>query len=139
MRAQEAETSWDDSLTAAVGSADPDADGVPNGRDNCPLAANAKQEDRDHDGRGDACPLPVGVCGDATPDLDEECDDGSRIGGDGCSPKCKVEPGWRCLGTPSRCDTVCGDGIVTGRERCDPGTHLTDRCTERCAIPDTKN
>jgi hypothetical protein len=31
------------------------------------------------------------------------------------------EPGWVCTGMPSRCATVCGDGIVAGQEVCDPG------------------
>ena len=34
---------------------DADADGVPNGLDNCPAAANADQSDRDGNGVGDAC------------------------------------------------------------------------------------
>jgi hypothetical protein len=32
------------------------------------------------------------------------------------------EPGWLCTGMPSKCATVCGDGIVAGLEVCDPGT-----------------
>jgi hypothetical protein len=36
-----------------------DGDGVENAFDNCPLTANESQEDRDHDGPGDACdPFP---------------------------------------------------------------------------------
>jgi hypothetical protein len=36
---------------------DADGDGVPDGRDNCPVRANGDQVDRDADGIGDACEL----------------------------------------------------------------------------------
>jgi len=39
------------------GIVDSDADGVPDGSDNCPLVANPDQRDCDHDGVGDACDL----------------------------------------------------------------------------------
>ncbi|MUU79383.1 reprolysin-like metallopeptidase [Winogradskyella endarachnes] len=38
-----------------VAQADDDSDGVPNDSDNCPLTANADQEDTDNDGIGDVC------------------------------------------------------------------------------------
>lgn len=38
-------------------SGDADADGVPNGRDNCPFFANPNQRDTDRNGVGDACPV----------------------------------------------------------------------------------
>ena len=31
------------------------------------------------------------LCGNGAPDVGEECDDGNREGGDGCSPSCEVE------------------------------------------------
>ncbi|TAL52574.1 MAG: hypothetical protein EPN86_05160 [Nanoarchaeota archaeon] len=36
-------------------SVDSDQDGIPDSTDNCPLISNPKQEDLDHDGKGDAC------------------------------------------------------------------------------------
>ena len=40
---------------------DPDADGLPACADNCPTDANPDQNDRDHDGQGDACDVDDGV------------------------------------------------------------------------------
>ena len=38
-----------------ISSDDLDADGIPNGEDNCPDDANPGQEDKDQDGKGDTC------------------------------------------------------------------------------------
>ena len=35
-------------------------------------------------------------CGDGEVDLFEGCDDSNQTGGDGCSARCQVEPGWTC-------------------------------------------
>ena len=37
----------------------------------------------------------------------EQCDDGSRTPGDGCSPNCQLEPGWLCA---TRVELVGGAG-----------------------------
>lgn len=37
------------------------------------------------------------ACGDGVLDPGERCDDGARLGGDGCDPDCSPEPGWRCV------------------------------------------
>ncbi|KAI8473932.1 MAG: concanavalin A-like lectin/glucanase [Monoraphidium minutum] len=42
-------------------------------------------------------------CGNGAVEGAEECDDGDRLDGDGCSAACKLEPGWSCSGAPSRC------------------------------------
>ena len=34
---------------------------------------------------------PRPLCGDGEPDSGEECDDGNRTNGDGCSAECRVE------------------------------------------------
>lgn len=36
----------------------------------------------------------------------EACDDGNSEALDGCGPDCRVENGWRCSGTPSRCEPL---------------------------------
>jgi fibro-slime domain-containing protein len=35
-------------------------------------------------------------CGNGNVEMGEDCDDGNRIGGDGCSPDCKLEAGFMC-------------------------------------------
>ncbi len=45
------------------------------------------------------------VCGDGRVDVDESCDDGSTMDGDGCSAACALEPdaGTTCFGAPTVC------------------------------------
>jgi cysteine-rich repeat protein len=47
------------------------------------------------------------VCGDGFLVTPEDCDDGNLISGDGCSPSCIIETGYKCangsLTTPSIC------------------------------------
>ena len=53
------------------------------------------------------------ICGDSFIVIGKEtCDDGNNVGGDGCSLVCSVELGYSCLGLPSICSPICGDGIV---------------------------
>lgn len=42
----------------------------------------------------------VGVCGDGKLALDESCDDGNLISGDGCDSTCHVETNYSCYATP---------------------------------------
>ncbi|MBK8156802.1 MAG: DUF4215 domain-containing protein [Streptococcus sp.] len=42
----------------------------------------------------------------------EQCDDSDATSGDGCSNLCNIEIGFACLGEPSICTTVCGDGVL---------------------------
>jgi fibro-slime domain-containing protein len=76
----------------------------------------------------------VFLCGDGTPDPNEGCDDGGKMDGDGCDAKCRVEPGFKCSGTPSACSpTKCGDGKAEGAESCDDGNLVPfDGCSVDC-------
>ena len=51
-------------------------------------------------GPSDLCEIPFGddVCGSGIMPLGtrKECDDGNTVGGDGCSPLCRIECGWVC-------------------------------------------
>ncbi|MBT3836140.1 DUF4215 domain-containing protein [Candidatus Woesearchaeota archaeon] len=64
-------------------------------------------------------------CGDGKINKPHEtCDDSNNKTGDGCSDKCVIEPASTCTGEPSTCkvNSVCGDGIVQGKEECDKKT-----------------
>ncbi len=69
---------------------------------------------------GQAC-TPLMFCGNGVVDGQEACDDGNTISGDGCSSTCQIETGWQCPVPNSSCTTICGDGLVVGREQCDLG------------------
>jgi cysteine-rich repeat protein len=60
-------------------------------------------------------------CGDSIVQFGEECDDGDRDSGDGCSADCQAE--------------VCGDAEVTGDEACDDGNEEEgDGCGPSCQV-----
>jgi fibro-slime domain-containing protein len=89
---------------------------------------------------GQSC-IRVYLCGDGVTDPNEGCDDANSQAGDGCD-HCKVEPGYKCAGTPSVCSaSVCGDGKVEGAESCDDGNALPlDGCSATCqAEPNCKS
>uniref|UniRef100_A0A8C5X7M1 Pappalysin 2 n=1 Tax=Malurus cyaneus samueli TaxID=2593467 RepID=A0A8C5X7M1_9PASS len=57
-------------------------------------------------------------CGDGkVTTLEEECDDGDLLDGDGCSRKCKKEKGFNCIGEPSLCYIHDGDGVCEPFEK----------------------
>ncbi len=61
-------------------------------------------------------------CGNGVIDTGEQCDDGNKSGGDGCSSVCQLEE-------------ICGDGIVVGNEECDEGAkngQTGSRCSSIC-------
>uniref|UniRef100_A0A8B9TTT2 Pappalysin 2 n=1 Tax=Anas platyrhynchos TaxID=8839 RepID=A0A8B9TTT2_ANAPL len=72
---------------------------------------------------GEASPPLVHVhgapyCGDGkVTALEEECDDGDLLDGDGCSRKCKKEKGFNCVGEPSLCYVHDGDGVCEPFEK----------------------
>ena len=62
------------------------------------------------------------VCGDGVREGSEECDDGNRRNGDGCTSRCRIQA-----------EPACGDGNVDRLEECDDGnTDPTDDCTDEC-------
>ena len=64
-------------------------------------------------------------CGDGVVDEGEECDDGNRMNGDGCSKRCRIEE------IPEN----CGDGELDEGEECDDGNRINgDGCTKYCRI-----
>ncbi len=75
------------------------------------------------------------ACGDGQVAGGEQCDDGNRGDGDGCSSTCTVETGFLCLGAPSVCTATCGDGMVAGVEACDDGNGTGgDGCSAACQV-----
>lgn len=97
---------------------DTDDDGVCDSNDNCRVKVNPGQEDGDGDGVGNACD----VCADNRDSLDEDRDGVP----DGCDD---------CVGTAAECSVaICGDGMVTSGERCDPAIALgsTGACPIGC-------
>jgi len=54
-------------------------------------------------------------------------DDGNTISGDGCSSDwLSIEKGYSCVGDPSLCKPICGDGLVLGTEEWDDGGLAND-------------
>jgi cysteine-rich repeat protein len=86
-------------------------------------------------------------CGDGVIEGNEECDDGNRANGDGCSyHQCKIADGWSCYDEPSLCfygevchvegdednlngadclDPACDGGFGPDRYVCEHGKELT--------------
>ena len=57
--------------------------------------------------------------------MNEECDDGNEVDGDGCGAlDCTIEPMFECNNKiPNFCWKQCGNGILnkTAGEQCDDG------------------
>ncbi|MBL8783297.1 MAG: DUF4215 domain-containing protein, partial [Deltaproteobacteria bacterium] len=75
------------------------------------------------------------TCGDGSLCAqDTDCVAGPCVarGGDGCTERCEIEPGWTCQldvdgalpegGDGGPCDPICGDFLIRGGEGCDDGT-----------------
>ena len=79
------------------------------------------------------------VCGDGKEEGHEECDDGNRWDGDGCSSNCYLESGdcgdGVCDpliedGATCARDCFCGDGVVDSTEECEPGFFSGRVCSD---------
>lgn len=69
------------------------------------------------------------VCGNATLEGDETCDDGNLVNGDGCDTSCAIEP----PATP-----VCGNEILESGEACDDANLVDgDGCSSTCTTEQT--
>jgi cysteine-rich repeat protein len=80
------------------------------------------------------------TCGNGVLDDGEKCDDGNKVGGDGCTPLCQIENGWICptVGQPCVRNDICGDGILTAPEACDDGNKVGgDGCSADCSAVET--
>ncbi|HVZ87511.1 MAG TPA: DUF4215 domain-containing protein [Polyangia bacterium] len=80
------------------------------------------------------------TCGNGVLDNGESCDDGNKVGGDGCTPLCQIENGYSCPtpGQPCVRTAKCGDGILTSPEACDDGnTTGGDGCSADCTMVET--
>ena len=80
------------------------------------------------------------TCGNGMIDDGEKCDDGNKVGGDGCTPLCQIEKGWICqtVGQPCTRNNICGDSILTAPEACDDGNKNSgDGCSSDCLKVDT--
>jgi cysteine-rich repeat protein len=66
----------------------------------------------------------------------ETCDDGNKLGGDGCNARCAVESGYVCPAKGGKCVlTTCGDSILGGTEQCDDGNlGNSDGCSSTCKV-----
>jgi fibro-slime domain-containing protein len=104
--------------------------------------ADAAADARSCRADGDKCYVVVDAgpyCGDGIMQTErgEECDDANRIGGDGCSGTCKLEPNHICPtpGQPCISTVVCGDGVREPGESCDDhNTSDGDGCSSHCAV-----
>lgn len=73
-------------------------------------------------------------CGNLKIDAGESCDDGNRIGGDGCSADCLIEMQAKTeLSATATVHPLCGNGKVEEGEACDDGNTVDgDTCPANC-------
>ncbi len=73
-------------------------------------------------------------CGDGRIDSGETCDDGNAVSADGCD-NCRVDVGWQCLFSPSRCARSESSARVDASAACPGnGTAATPFCSLQRAL-----
>lgn len=76
------------------------------------------------------------VCGNGAIEQNEECDDGNKTSGDGCSKTCHSEETLHFSADDVR-ETVCGNGVLEIDEQCDDGNLRNgDGCNDFCESED---
>jgi len=70
----------------------------------CSKTCTKEPSCRDATGATTACATP---CGDGNIDLNEACDDGNGVDGDGCSKDCEAEDGFTCMAADRPDTTAC--------------------------------
>ncbi|MCE9572601.1 MAG: DUF4215 domain-containing protein [Deltaproteobacteria bacterium] len=84
-------------------------------RDNNPATADICDQNAQ-------CVVNTAVCGNGVVELNEQCDDGNVVDGDGCTATCQV------VG-------ICGNGIPEFPEECDDGNLIAgDGCDSTCRV-----
>lgn len=87
---------------------------------------------------GQLCESTV-VCGDGVVSGSEVCDDGNRVGTDGCSMDCRtIESGYDCPtggGACSVATVLCPNSTIDPGEGCDDGNSVSsDGCATNCKL-----
>lgn len=86
---------------------------------------------------GEQCGTCTGaaLCGDGKITSPENCDDGNKNSGDGCSSSCQTEFGFNCPTVGQTCSSSCGDGRKAPNEACDDSnTRGGDGCSVDCRL-----
>jgi hypothetical protein len=91
--------------------ADGDGDGVPDTIDNCPAQANDRQEDDNHDGRGDACTGAGGSDGPTIAAAPDAAVTAADVASAGERPPEPRPPGAACAGGAECRSSFCTDGV----------------------------
>ncbi len=103
-------------LSSAV--VDADADGVADAVDNCVTTTNPDQDDRDADGRGDACENANGDAGSAVTDAGTPFDRDAGLGG---PSRCPLSGALRCENFEAAVGMLSQEERATARV--DPSNH----------------
>jgi fibro-slime domain-containing protein len=85
----------------------------------------------------DGITVNTAKCGNNVVDTGEACDDGNKMGGDGCTPLCQIEDGYTCPPSGGGCTLTvnCGNGKLEGTEQCDDGNMANgDGCDSTCKV-----